>query len=114
MPRALYKPNEERVKSDRSVLVGIHPRERLRHVTFGEKQTQDRVHSVGLPNGMSTRFMERRERNSYVNPAGVVASFLWLLGDSTVRLCRDLELDYFPDLLPLVWIRCHFEVRVLR
>ena len=27
VPRALYKPNEERVKGDRRVLMGIHPRE---------------------------------------------------------------------------------------
>ena len=74
----------------------------LCHVTFGEEQTQDEVHSVELPNGMSTQFMERRGRNSYVNPPGVVVSFQWLLGHSMVHLCRDLDLDHFVDLPPLV------------
>ena len=68
----------------------------LRHVTFEQKQPQGAgVHSVELPIGMSTRSMERRGRNLYVNIAEVVASLRWLLDHSMVRLCRDLELDFY-------------------
>jgi alpha-ketoglutarate-dependent taurine dioxygenase len=87
----------------------------LRHIMFEQRQPQGAgVHSVELPNGMSTRSMEQRGRNSYVNTAEAVASIRWLINHSTVHLCRDLELDHFLDLLPLVWIRFHFEARVLR
>jgi hypothetical protein len=49
-----------------------------------------------------------------MNIAKVVVLFQWFLDHSTVYLCRDIGLDDYLDLLPLVWIWFHFAARVLR
>jgi hypothetical protein len=88
VPRVLCRPSGGRMNGDRRILVGtLNLNVGLRHVTFEQKQPLGTgVHSVELPDGISTRSMERRGRNSYVNIAEAVASFRRLLDHSTVHL----------------------------
>jgi hypothetical protein len=64
------------MKVDRKILAGSAPANLnlgLCHVTFEQRQTQGRVLSGEPPNGMSTKYMGRRGRNTYVSRAEVVA-----------------------------------------
>jgi hypothetical protein len=68
--RVLYRPGGGRMKDDQRILGGSNPVNLnlgLRHVTFEQKQPHGRVHSAELLNGMSTKSMERRRRNSYAS-----------------------------------------------
>ena len=97
VPRVLCQPYEKRIKGDRTILVGVHPREvefRFASRNIWQKQPQGRVHSVELRNGMSTRFMERGGQTR----TGILRKLSHRSGScSTVHPCR---LDHFLDLFP--------------
>jgi hypothetical protein len=77
------------MNGDRRILVGMKLNLGLCRVTFEQEQPLGTgVHSVAARRDFdeTTRPMERRGRNSYVNIAEAVASFRRLLDHSTAHL----------------------------